>query len=209
MGGAYSSKNLALYVVYFMTNFGEFTDEKLIDACRSGEVGAWDALVNRYERLVYTVPARYGLTPTEIDDVFQSVWLSLVRNLDKLREPDRVSAWLVTTARRECWERRRGAEYERTVTTDFDNILMDHEGNETPPEEVVSAFREHESLRQAIKQLQEKCQRLIWFLYFDSNIPSYSDVADKLEMPIGSIGPMRARCLKKLRAVMNGFSGDQ
>lgn len=189
-----------------MTDFGQLTDEKLIDACRGGDEGAWVALVERYERLVYTVPARYGLTPSEIDDVFQSVWLSLLRNLDKLREPDRVSAWLVTTARRECWERRRGADYERTVSTDFDDILIDHEGNEMPPEEVVSAYREHESLRQAIEQLQDRCRRLLWFLYFDANIPSYSDVADKLDMPIGSIGPMRARCLKKLRAVMTGLS---
>jgi RNA polymerase sigma factor (sigma-70 family) len=180
----------------------QLPDEQLIDACRHGDEGAWIALIDRYERLVYTVPSRYGLTPAEIDDVFQSVWLSLVRTLDKLREPDRVSAWLVTTARRECWERRRGADYERTVTTDFDNILLNKEGNELPPEEVVSKYREHESLRQAIDQLQDRCRRLLWSLYFDAPIPSYADVAEKLDMPIGSIGPMRARCLKKLRAVM-------
>lgn len=192
-----------------MTDFGQYTDEKLIEACRNGNESAWVALVDRYERLVYTVPSRYGLTPSEIDDVYQSVWLSLLRNLEKLREPDRVSAWLVTTARRECWERRRGADYERTITTDFDDLIVDPANEELPPEEVVSAYREHEDLRHAIEKLQDRCRRLLWFLYFDINIPSYADVADKLEMPIGSIGPMRARCLKKLRAVMTGLSAGQ
>ena len=189
-----------------MADTHQIPDEQLIDACRNGDEGAWNALVERYERLVYTVPTRYGLTPAEIDDVFQSVWFSLLRNLDKLREPDRVSAWLVTTARRECWEHRRGADYERSVTTDFDNMSIDIDGDEMPPEELVSEYRQHESLRQAIDKLQDRCRRLLWLLYFDAPIPSYAEVAEKLDMPIGSIGPMRARCLKKLRAEMTGFS---
>jgi RNA polymerase sigma factor (sigma-70 family) len=192
-----------------MTDYGQLSDVELIDACRAGKEGAWEAIVSRYERLVYTVPARYGLTSAEIDDVFQSVWLSLLRNLNKLREPDRVSAWLVTTARRECWERRRGADYERTVNTDLDIVLADKEGEDLPPDEVVARFNQHEALRTSIEQLQDRCRRLLWLLYYDSNIPSYADVAEKLDMPIGSIGPMRARCLKKLRAIMTGLLPDQ
>lgn len=192
-----------------MTDYGQLSDVELIDACRAGKEGAWDAIVSRYERLVYTVPARYGLTSAEIDDVFQSVWLSLLRNLNNLREPDRISAWLVTTARRECWERRRGADYERTVNTDLDIVLADKEGEDLPPDEVVARFNQHEALRTSIEQLQDRCRRLLWLLYYDSNIPSYADVAEKLDMPIGSIGPMRARCLKKLRAIMTGLLPDQ
>ncbi len=74
-----------------MTDYEGMTDEQLVVACRSGDEIAWETVISRYERLVYTIPARYGLTPAEIDDVFQSVWLSLLKNLDRLREPDRIS----------------------------------------------------------------------------------------------------------------------
>jgi RNA polymerase sigma factor (sigma-70 family) len=187
-----------------MTDFNEASDEELIGACRKGDGLAWDALVERYQRLVYTIPARYGLTPAEIDDVFQSTWLSLLRNLKTLREPDRVSAWLVTTARRECWERRRGSDYERTVSTDLDSVLQDTESEELSPEEIVVQFREHQVLQEAIGRLGQRCQDLLGMLYFDASSPSYADVAEKLDTPIGSIGPMRARCLKKLRGLLMG-----
>jgi RNA polymerase sigma factor (sigma-70 family) len=191
-----------------MTEYSEFPDEELVVACRTGDENAWDVLVERYERLVYTVPARYGLTPSEIDDVFQSVWLSLLKNLDKLRQPDRISAWLVTTARRECWERRRGADYERTVTTELDTLLMDREGNELPPEEVVATYGQYQTLEQGMENLGDRCRRLLQLLYYDTSVPSYADVAEILDMPIGSIGPMRARCLKKLRGILNNIASD-
>jgi len=187
-----------------MTNYNGTTDEQLIKACQSGDQKAWEALVTRYERLVYTIPARYGLTPTEIDDVFQSVWLSLLKNLERLREPGRLSAWLVTTARRECWERRRGADYERTITTDFDTALGNKEGKDLAPEELVELYHEQEIIRNAMDEMDNRCRNLLWMLYYDSGVPSYSDVAEKLDMPIGSIGPLRARCLKKLRAILAG-----
>ena len=190
-----------------MIEYGELDDVQLVAACQKGNEQAWDALVTRYERLVYTIPSRYGLTPSEVEDVFQSVWLSLLKNLDRLREPDRISAWLVTTARRECWERRRGADYERTVSNNLDSVLFDKEGEEQSPEEVVTAYREHENLREALGNLGERCQRLLWLLYYDSTIPSYADVAEKLDMPIGSIGPMRARCLKKLKGILSTVTG--
>jgi RNA polymerase sigma factor (sigma-70 family) len=192
-----------------MTEYSDFSDEQLIAACRTSDEKAWDTLVERYERLVYTVPARYGLTSSEIDDVFQSVWLSLLKNLNKLREPDRVSAWLVTTARRECWERRRGADYERTVASDLDTLLTDRAGDELPPEDVVVTFRQYETLRGAMETLGDRCRKLLWMLYYDSKVPSYSDVAEQLEIPIGSIGPMRARCLKKLRGLLTNVTGGE
>lgn len=186
-----------------MTDYGQLSDEQLIAACLSSDNAAWETLVSRYERLVYTIPVRYGLTPGEIDDVFQSVWLSLLRNISSLRQPERVAAWLVTTARRECWERRRGADYERTVSSSLDALLLDKEGEELTPEEAVGTFRRHEALREALERLGGRCRALLWHLYYDSTIPSYADIADELDMPIGSIGPMRARCLKKLRGLIS------
>ena len=187
-----------------MTDFSQYSDVELIEACRADDGLAWDALVERYQRLVYAIPSRYGLTPAEIDDVFQSTWLSLLRKLKTLREPDRVSAWLVTTARRECWERRRGADYERTASTDPDIVLQRKEADESSPEELVAQFREHQVVHDAIRRLGQRCQDLLRMLYFDASNPSYAEAAEKLNIPIGSIGPMRARCLKKLRGLLIG-----
>jgi RNA polymerase sigma factor (sigma-70 family) len=187
---------------------GELTDKDLVMGCRRGEEAAWEQLVSRYERLVYTIPIRYGLTPSEVDDVFQSVWMALIKHIETLRRPDRIGAWLVTTARRECWERRRGADFKRTVSSSLETLLVDRDGGELTPEEVVAVFRQHEALREAIECLDERCRKLLWHLYYDSTIPSYAEIAEKMDMPIGSIGPLRARCLKKLRKILSESAAE-
>jgi RNA polymerase sigma factor (sigma-70 family) len=186
----------------YVTEYKQLSDTELISACRSGEEAAWDALVARYERLVYTIPSRYGLTQTEVNDVFQSVWLSLLRNLKTIRQPERIAAWLVTTTRRECWERRRGVNYEKVITSNLDIEIMRAKSEEPSPDELVDTFERHEALRVAMEDLDPRCRRLLRLLYFDPSIPSYADVAATLHMPIGSIGPLRARCLKKLRKIL-------
>jgi RNA polymerase sigma factor (sigma-70 family) len=186
----------------YVTDYRQLSDSDLIAACRDGEEAAWDALVARYERLVYTIPSRYGLTPAEINDVFQSVWLALLKNLENLRQPDRIAAWLVTTTRRECWERRRGVNYEKVITSDLDDQIVRAKSEEPSPDEIVATYEKHEALRRAMDKMDSRCRRLLRLLYFDPSIPSYADVASKLNMPIGSIGPLRARCLKKLRKIL-------
>lgn len=185
-----------------VTDYKKLSDSELISACQRGEEAAWDALVARYERLVYTIPSRYGLTQTEINDVFQSVWLALLKNLESLRQPERIAAWLVTTTRRECWERRRGVNYEKVITSELDDQIIRKESDDPAPDELVATYERHEELRQAMGQLDSRCRRLLRLLYFDPEVPSYADVADQLGMPIGSIGPSRARCLKKLRKLL-------
>jgi RNA polymerase sigma factor (sigma-70 family) len=186
----------------YVTDYKQLSDTDLLMACQQGEEDAWGALVGRYERLVYTIPYRYGLTPSEVSDVFQSVWLALLRNLGSLRQPDRIAAWLVTTTRRECWERRRGGSYKKEFSSELDSNIIKTKSDEPSPDELVSTYERHEALRQAMEHLEPRCRRLIHLLYFDPSIPSYADVSEMLSMPIGSIGPMRARCLKKLRKIM-------
>jgi RNA polymerase sigma factor (sigma-70 family) len=186
----------------YVTDYKQLSDTDLLMACQQGEEDAWGALVGRYERLVYTIPYRYGLTPSEVSDVFQSVWLALLRNLGSLRQPDRIAAWLVTTTRRECWERRRGDKYKKEFSSELDSNIIKTKSDEPSPDELVSTYERHEALRQAMEHLEPRCRRLIHLLYFDPSIPSYAEVSEMLSMPIGSIGPMRARCLKKLRKIM-------
>ncbi len=185
-----------------MPSFAQLSDEQLIAACRAGDKEAWQALVQRYSRLVYTVPARYGLTPAEIEDVYQAVWMSLLQNLAQLRQPERVAAWLVTTARRQCWEQRRDADYTRTVTVPPDEIAADSWVEAMTTEEIVTRYQQHETLRQAFSRLGDFCRKLLQLLYYAVNRPTYSQIAAELNLSIGSIGPIRARCLEKLRQFM-------
>ncbi|MFN2187807.1 MAG: RNA polymerase sigma factor [Candidatus Promineifilaceae bacterium] len=189
-----------------ITDYKQLSDADLISACKDGEEAAWNALVTRYERLVYTIPHRYGLTPTEVSDVFQTVWLSLLKNLKTLRQPDRLAAWLVTTTRRECWERRRGKDFKKIITSELDSHIIKTRSEEPSPDELVSTYERHEALRKALEHLDPRCRQMIELLYFDPGIPSYADIAENLGMPIGSIGPLRARCLKKLRKILVDFT---
>jgi RNA polymerase sigma factor (sigma-70 family) len=186
-----------------MNRYESLSDADLLDACREGQAEAWDALVARYERLVYTIPFRYGLTKSEADDVFQSVWTTLLAHLPTLKQPDRIAAWLVTTARRECWDRRRGAGFERIRSVD------PAEMPETDPwfqgasaEDIVARHERHRRLHEALRQLQERCRRLLHYLYNDPHKLPYSEIAVRLNMAVGSIGPTRARCLEKLRELL-------
>lgn len=183
-----------------MAQFTQLSDGELIEACRARKPRAWDALVERYERLVYSIPLRYGLPKSEADDVFQSVWLALLRHLDSLKEPDRISAWLAVTTRRECWERRRGMSFERERTVD--PLELPERGKQLDdvwPEQIVEKFEQHQTMQSALQQLEKRCRRLIWHLYQDPSRPGYTEVAQKLGMKAGAIGPTRARCLKKLK----------
>lgn len=183
-----------------MAVYQRYSDAELIAACRQDEAGAWDQLVARYERLVYRIPLRYGLSRAEADDVFQTVWMTLLEKLDTLREPERVASWLVTTTRRATWDLRRGAEHERIRATDPAELPEALTGS--TPEEEVGRFQEAQRAQQAAARLDQRCRRLLYYLYQDSDSPSYAEIAEKLELHTGSIGPTRARCLKKLRGIL-------
>lgn len=185
-----------------MPRYDQLSDAQLVAACRAGDAAAWDALVARYERLVYTIPLRYGLTRAEADDVFQTVWLKLLERLPTLRQPERVGAWLVTTARRECWGRRRSAEHKRTDTVAPEALPESRWIDELSPEEILLRYERQHAIRRAIERLEERCRHLLQLLYYESSRPSYAEIAARLRIPVGSIGPTRARCLQKLRKLL-------
>jgi RNA polymerase sigma factor (sigma-70 family) len=189
-----------------MTNYTKCTDEALIAACREGSEAAWNSLVGRYERLVYTIPLRYGLSHSEADDVFQAVWVVLLKHLHTLEQPDRLSAWLVTTAKRECWNSRRGADYDRTTVVPPESMPEKEWPHEEETEAIVGRFEQHQALEQLLKELDDRCRQLLYYLYYDPQKPSYEEIGRYLDMPIGAIGPTRTRCLQKLQALMEDDS---
>ena len=176
------------------------TTADLVSAAAQGDREAWAQLVDRFTGLLWAVARGHRLSEADAADVVQTTWLRLVENLSNLRDPERVGAWLVTTARRECLLglRRNG----RQVLVD-DDLVLERPQLDDPesPELRVEARERGEQLRAALDRLSDRCQLLLRVLAADPP-PSYEAVGAALDMPIGSIGPTRARCLQRLRAGM-------
>jgi RNA polymerase sigma factor (sigma-70 family) len=175
-------------------------DQRLVDDCLRGDASAWDELIERYGRLVYSIPRRIGLSASDADDVFQIVFGIVLRKLDTLREVDRLPSWLIRTTYRECW---RVARRRPQLAGD---LPAEAESDEAaPPEEFERAERIH-MVRQAIMGLDDRCRALLEALFFQKDTPDYEQIAEMLGMKVGSIGPTRARCFKKLESLL-GKSG--
>jgi len=169
----------------------------LVTRARDGEQQAWDALVERYSPLIWTICRRHRLSDADAEDIGQSVWLQMVRQLDMIHDPAALPGWLVTVTRRECL---RVLQVTRKPLTagyvqDADN-LPDKEAR-TAAEELLAAER-HAALREAFLDLSPSEQRLIALLIEDPPVP-YAQISARLGIPAGSIGPTRSRCLDKLR----------
>lgn len=167
---------------------------------REGDARAMDDLVRLMSPVLWHVVRAYGLDPALAQDVVQTTWLTLVRRHETITEPQAVSGWLTTCARREAW--RVGKLQRRADPTESEH-LEPH----LPPEESAehTAAREDENRRLwgAVSQLDDRCQRLLRIVAFDER-PDYARIAQDLAMPVGSIGPTRQRCLGKLRAKLDG-----
>ena len=171
------------------------TDRDLIRACRSGDARAWERLLDKYERLLFSISLNYGLTTDDAADVTQITFTILLQNLDTLPDDIRLSAWLATVARRHTW--RLLAQNRREAVNPDEDLA----GNEALAGTVDNRERQEmaEWLYQGLSLLDERCRQLLLALYFDAEEPSYAEVADHMKMPIGSIGPTRARCLEQMR----------
>ena len=170
----------------------------LVARATEGDEGAWDEIVERYAPLVWSICARYRLSATDIEDVGQTIWTGLVKELGKLREPAALPGWLATTTRRECLRVvRESQRYEPFSAEPEDSLLAAEAAPDQVEEEVLRAER-HACLRAALAELPEECRRLIILLASDPPL-SYPEIGDRLGLPVGSIGPKRGRCLERLR----------
>jgi RNA polymerase sigma factor (sigma-70 family) len=136
-----------------------------------------------------------GLSHSDADDVVQIVWGIVLRRLETLREVDRLSGWLIRTTYRESW--RRGRQTRKHVSLDETQV-----DPPTPDEDEVVTLERRQLVRQALEQLTERCRKLLTALFFDRESKSYDEIAADLGMKIGSIGPTRARCFKRLEKIL-------
>ena len=167
------------------------SDLELLNACRAGDQDAWGLLVERYERLVFSVALRNGVTREEAADITQMTFIALLESIGRLREDQRVASWLMSVARRLAWRQRRRSEREGRLIEQMDQ-----------PEDPLTAWERVAVIHEGLQQLGQACRDLLIALYFDPSAPSYAMVAERLGRSIGGIGPMRARCLQRLRALL-------
>lgn len=170
----------------------------LVTAARDGNETAWAALVDRYSGMVWAVARGHRLSHADATDVAQTVWLRLAENLQRLREPAAVGGWLATVARNESLRITRQSA--RALPTD-----EPPEPREAPepafPTDTALSDRTVSALWSAFERLNDRCRLLLRMLLADPP-PPYLEVSAALDMPVGSIGPTRARCLNRLRALL-------
>lgn len=177
------------------------SDEALIQACRQGDAQAWQALLDQYERLVFFIPLKYGLSHDDAADVAQYCFIALMESLDNLRDDSNLAAWLSTVAERRTW--RLLKQYRRERIGDEEDVAQDASLiGTTDGRRPLERGEQLEWINEGLSHIGDRCRELLLALYFDRDEPSYAEVAQKLGMPVGSIGPTRARCLERLRQVM-------
>jgi RNA polymerase sigma factor (sigma-70 family) len=189
----------------------ELSDKQLLLSCRRGDEAAWEALVNRYQRLMYAIPRRAGLDDDQAAEVFQEVFTTLFQKLNDIDDPDRLHAWLVTTAKRKTWrlisktrldgqihEAENGVNEELTQIPDAAPL----------PDQTLLKLEEQHRVRTALGGLEERCRKLLTILFYQSETPSYSQIANSMGVSEGSIGPTRARCLEKMLRLLEKAQGN-
>ena len=169
----------------------------LVTRARHGDQRAWDDLVERYAPLVWSICHRYQLKSADAEDVHQTVWLLLVSQLNKIRDPVALPGWLATTTRRECVRVLRAARGPHADGSGPDVETIPDQQAEMADQELLVAER-HAALREALARLSPCCQRLIGKLIEEPPL-TYAQISASLSIPVGSIGPLRGRCLDRLR----------
>lgn len=173
--------------------------ESLVARCLAHDEAAWAELVRRYANLIYSTILRVQLPEHDVEEAFQSSIVAIHHQLPRLREPDRIVSWIVGIAHRQAINRIRARTRDLTVT-DLD--LETHAAEEELPDSERVRLVEVQEVREAIDGLSDRCRNLLHSLFFEHPAPDYETISKRDRIPIGSIGPTRARCLDKLRAIL-------
>ena len=182
------------------------SDKSLIQSCLNGDKQAWDRLILRYERLIYNIALRAGLSPEDCADVFQDVCLQLMHSLEKLTDDVNVAGWLTTTTRWECLRvlrtKKRTKSFTEMEAEDGTTPINDSPSVDPLPLDVLLSIEQEHNLRSAMEELGESCRRLLAMLYETDPAPTYAEVARQFDIVEGAVGPKRARCLSGLRKIL-------
>jgi RNA polymerase sigma factor (sigma-70 family) len=178
--------------------YKKYDDPELVALCLKGDATAWETLVTRHRRLVFSIPNRFGFTGADAADVFQAVCVKLLEHLHEVKDDRKISGWLMKITVRMCIHLR-GQKTRESGTEDEVEEPLDPAVN---TEELQIEIEKQQSIREGVGELPDRCKSLIEMLYFDSRQFSYDEISQKLGIPIPSVGPNRARCLEKLKAIL-------
>lgn len=170
----------------------------LVSAAAEGDQSAWNEIVDRYTPLVVSVIYKHRLRPADAADVNQTLWLRLVEQIGRLREPEALPGWIATTTRNECLRVLRVQQRTHLYDPLSSSDALEPEQEDAEVEADLLALERRQALRDGFAELTDQCKRLLTKLMTDPP-PSYQVVSEELAMPVGSIGPTRIRCLEKLR----------
>jgi RNA polymerase sigma factor (sigma-70 family) len=173
-------------------------DEQLVRLCLQGDQRAWEELIDKYKRLIFSIPFKYGAAPEDASDIFQAVCIELFSSLSKLRNIQSLRAWLVTVTIHQSlyWKKKRG----HVVELDAMEPEMVEEIAVAP--EIIEAIQQEDAMHEALSQVPPRCARLLRLLFMEQPPLPYNEVAKRLGLATGSIGFIRGRCLNKLRKVL-------
>ena len=176
-----------------------WSNTRLVEECVRGNDRAWQAIIQRYKNLVYSVALSYGAGQEDAADIFQSVWLDLFHELPRLREAEALQGWLKRVAIHKSyqWKRQRVA-----VEAEDGEKPVDIPSEDALTPEILQNLEREQMVRDAMEQLPPRCRRMIIMLFFEQPPIPYADVAEFLGLAKGSIGFIRARCLKKLKTIL-------
>ncbi|MEK6701147.1 MAG: sigma-70 family RNA polymerase sigma factor [Planctomycetota bacterium] len=175
------------------------SDPDLVAAAIAGEERAWRLLVDRYQRLVYSIPHRYGLDSASCDDVFQTVFTAAFKQLHTLRDRQSLAKWLMTLAARHSWTALQARKKAGTPEQHAGETLIDSAG---PPQDALERWETQHRVHTALATLGGRCEKLLRALFLGSSRLDYAGVANHLGIPLGSIGPTRERCMKRLAEIL-------
>lgn len=180
-------------------------DPELVRECLRGSEAAWFALIDKYKKLIYSVPIKYGLSRDDATDIFQAVCLEMLSELPKLRKPRALPKWIIQIAMHKCFHHKR--QLLRVSTAGSAEDMMEAMTEDVRQrsafpiaEKILREAEEEQTFRDAIASLPPRCQQLVHMLFFEEPARPYQKIAAELGLAPGSIGFIRQRCLDKLRA---------
>jgi RNA polymerase sigma factor (sigma-70 family) len=191
-----------------MSDYATLSDIELIEKCLEEDEEAWETLVRRYQRLIASIAVKFGLNPEDSADIFQSVCLVILEQLTTLHNQTKLSSWLITITVRECWKLKyRGTKNELIDDEAWMRIAETRDQALQQIEKHLLDIERRQLLRQSIETLSPQCRLLFEYLIYADPPATYAEISRRLNIPVASIGPIRGRCMAKLRESLknNGF----
>jgi len=174
----------------------QWPDERLVSECLKGDQEAWSALIDKYKNLIYSIPVKLRMH-NDAPDIFQAVCLDLLSSLHQLREPRALSKWLMQTCYHKCLQYRKKADKHPSTNEPGEDFQIISE--QPLPEDMLVELEKEQTVRDAISQLNPRCEQMVRMLFFENPARPYEDVARELGVATGSIGFIRGRCLHRLK----------